>query len=299
MGLDVHALRFLLEARKAGVPMGRTATLGRQSLSVPPQLLARTLSEYGLPTSEADAHALIAKSGGYVDTLMIDKLGVEELTSFDASDYEQATVIHDMNQPIDERFYAQFDLVIDGGTLEHVFHFPTAIKNALSMVKQGGRFVMTAPANNAMGHGFYQFSPELLYRVCHPDNGFKVERMQILDLRLFRPRLFDVRDPADVHDRVMVTESRNPAILYVQAIRTEIVPIFAVTPQQSDYSERWDDHAAEPDKDKVYSRNGVGQSAALFLRRHIHHPLVQKLMWLRYKGFHRDSFSPRYFRRVR
>jgi|GEM_PF-4150963 len=167
------------------------------------------------------------------------------------------------------------------------------------MVKVGGRFIMFTPTNNAMGHGFYQFSPELMYRVCHPDNGYKIERMHILDLRLFRPRLYEVADPSDVRDRVMVTETRSPAILFVQAVRTESKPIFAVTPQQSDYSQRWDDHATEADKDKVYSKNSTGQKFALLLRRHIHNPLVQKLMWLRYKGFYPGSYSPRYFKRLR
>jgi len=242
MGLDKHTLRFILEARKQGISLNRTATLGRQTLAMFPKEIAALLTAYDKPISAIDAGKFL-ENGGYIDSLM-NHLGVTELTSFDASDYEDATYLHDMNQPIPEKFHEQFDLLIDGGTLEHIFNFPTAIKNALSMVKVGGRFIMFTPTNNAMGHGFYQFSPELMYRVCHPDNGYKIERMHILDLR-------------------------------------------------------WDDHATEADKDKVYSKNSTGQKFALLLRRHIHNPLVQKLMWLRYKGFYPGSYSPRYFKRLR
>ncbi len=297
MGLDMHGLRFVLEARKQGMSLGKTATLGRQTLAMSARDASRLLSEFDKPISMNLAHTFF-ENGSFVDTV-IRYLGAKSVTSFDASDYEGAAVIHDMNLPIPEELHERFDLVIDGGTLEHIFNFPTAIKNALSMVREGGRFIMLTPTNNAMGHGFYQFSPELLYRVCHPDNGYRVERMQILDSRLFRPRVYEVADPADIRDRVMVTEARRPAILLVQAVRTELKPIFANTPQQSDYSLRWEDHAADSAAAKVYSGSSIGQSLALFLRRHIHHPLVQQLLWLRYKGFYPGSYSPRYFKRIR
>ena len=58
----------------------------------------------------------------------------------------------------------QFDLVFDGGTLEHVFNFSTALKNCMHMVKPHGRFVSVTLPNNWCGHGFYQFSPELFFR---------------------------------------------------------------------------------------------------------------------------------------
>jgi len=67
--------------------------------------------------------------------------------------------------------------VIDGGTLEHVFNFPVAIKNAMQMVRAGGRLSLSPPANNYFGHGFYQFSPELFYRVLSAEKRVPLERM--------------------------------------------------------------------------------------------------------------------------
>jgi hypothetical protein len=43
-----------------------------------------------------------------------------EVSSVDASDYEGATIVHDLNIPIPRELVEQFDIVWDGGTLEHV-----------------------------------------------------------------------------------------------------------------------------------------------------------------------------------
>ena len=58
--------------------------------------------------------------------------------------------------------------MIDSGSLEHVFNISQALRNCLEMVESGGHFISIGPANNAMGHGFYQFSPELYFRILSP-----------------------------------------------------------------------------------------------------------------------------------
>ena len=97
----------------------------------------------------------------------------KDTISIDASAYENATMVHDMNLPVGDELKQKFSVVIDGGTLEHVFNFPTAIRNCMEMLKVGGHFFAHTMANNFMGHGFYQFSPELFYRVFSPENGFR------------------------------------------------------------------------------------------------------------------------------
>src|SRR5438477_418150 len=79
---------------------------------------------------------------------------------------------HDMNEPIPDKFKETYTAVLDGGSLEHVFNFPVAIKNCMEMVKVGGHYLAITPANNFFGHGFYQFSPELYFTVLSKENGF-------------------------------------------------------------------------------------------------------------------------------
>ena len=73
------------------------------------------------------------------------------------------------------------DLVFDGGTLEHVFNFTTALTTA-SRGPAAGPVRLGTMLNNWCGHGFYQFSPELFYRALSPENGFSVIEMYFADV---------------------------------------------------------------------------------------------------------------------
>lgn len=63
-----------------------------------------------------------------------------------------------------------FDIIFDGGTLEHVFNIPNAFKNIHLLLNKGGVFCRYGLLN-LTGHGFYDLSPELFFRWFY-DNGF-------------------------------------------------------------------------------------------------------------------------------
>lgn len=148
------------------------------------------------------------------------------------------TYIHDMNIEIPSSLDEQFTTVLDGGTLEHIFSFPTAIRNCMRMVVPGGHLLVTSPANNQAGHGFYQFSPELDFRLFSPAFGFQVEEMLISEPIRRKPRWYQVLDPAAVGRRCQFS-SRQAAYLFVRAQRVGPVPAFDLAPQQSDYTTAW------------------------------------------------------------
>ena len=72
----------------------------------------------------------------YADSFICKMLDIDELSIMDISDYEGAQIIHDLNFVIPERLEKKYDVVIDGGTLEHIFNFPIAISNCMKMVKE-------------------------------------------------------------------------------------------------------------------------------------------------------------------
>jgi SAM-dependent methyltransferase len=162
------------------------------------------------------------------------------MVSLDASAFEGAEIVHDLNQPVGENLKQRFDVVYDGGTLEHVFNFPVALQNCMEMVREGGRFITHTCANNWCGHGFYQFSPELFYSVFCEDNGFEVERMIVHAVGPYG-RWYEVANPSEIFSRIELI-TFYPVQMLVQARRVKIVPIFAKTPQQSDYVTRWEKH---------------------------------------------------------
>ncbi|MBX3291372.1 MAG: hypothetical protein KF881_00610 [Acidobacteria bacterium] len=233
MALDVNGVRFLLLAEKLGVSFGRTAMIGRQELSVDAGGLASELRRFG--RVDADPEAIIETGGGYAESFL-ELLGAQSSVSFDASDYEGASHVHDMNTVIGEEHRRRYSAVIDGGTLEHVFDFPTAIKNCMSMVEVGGHYLAITPTNNYSGHGFYQFSPELYFRVFSPANGFEVVRMMAFE-ETSDPKWYDVADPDAVRSRVTIINS-VPTLLLLIAKKTSEADVFR-TPQQSDYLAAW------------------------------------------------------------
>jgi SAM-dependent methyltransferase len=166
------------------------------------------------------------------------------LTVLDISDYESARLIHDLNRPVPAELHERFDVVIEAGSLEHIFNFPVAVGNLMRMLKVGGFMYLTVPANNLCGHGFYQFSPELMFRVFTPDNGFELKGVKIAQARFpgteLAPvrRVYEVADPVRVGSRVGLLSSR-PAMLMVEACKTSGVEPFRPPPQQSDYVAAW------------------------------------------------------------
>jgi hypothetical protein len=152
---------------------------------------------------------------------------------------ENATILHDMNLPLPDAYHDRFSLVMDGGSLEHVFHYTTALKNAMEAVVPGGHFLTVTPSNNLMGHGFYQFSPELFFRALSPVNGFEIHRALVYE-QPWKGNWYEVADPQQLRTRVELMNFR-PTYLVVCARKIASVPIFAQTPQQSDYTALWSD----------------------------------------------------------
>jgi hypothetical protein len=260
MGVGVATAEFLVEARQRGVRFDRTATIGRQWLLMGPVRVARMLNRHGqwpAGMSRRDFLAGFRADPGFVEPLL-RVLGAEDPVAIDASPYEGAALVRDLNEPVGEDLRERFSLVVDGGSLEHIFNVPVALRNYMEMVEVGGHLVIQTMANNAFGHGFFQFSPELFYRALSPENGFTVERVVVCENELsWREPLglkvaaehmgpwYEVRDPATVRERVEL-QTRRGTIVQVLARRTAAVPIFASTPQQSDYAATWADHAEQP-----------------------------------------------------
>lgn len=233
MGLNLNCVRLLFEARAAGVNFRRTLTLGRQSFACNPILFEALAASFRYKPSD---FSWLTSNGPTYSEGFFRMLGAEEVLALDASPYEGAQLVHDMNLPVGTDHHERFDVVMDGGALEHIFHFPTAVKNCMDMVKCGGHLLIITPINNYCGHGFYQFSPETFYRVFCPANGFEVSRAVAWEERI-SPRFYEVSDPARIKRRIELM-TRYPVLMLVVARKNHHVRDLAL-PQQSDYSTQW------------------------------------------------------------
>jgi hypothetical protein len=238
MGLDINSILFLIHARKQGIDFGDVLMIGRQQLMVYPSRIKQLLDGIGV---QSDLFAPGAPDTEFAEPLF-KALGARSVRSMDVSAFEGAEVLHDLNKPIGSNLKEKFDLVYDGGTLEHVFNFPVALQSCMEMVRPGGWLFLDTLANNWCGHGFYQFSPELFFSALSEENGYALEQMVAHAVGPYN-RWLEVSDPRKIRSRIELI-TWFPVNLKIRARRNKVVPVFATPPQQSDYVPRWTDQAS-------------------------------------------------------
>ncbi len=232
MGIDIHALNFLryVENKQS---FGDTITVGRQGLHVSESVVRQLIG--------ADSSF---RADVFCEKLLTEYFGAKVVESVDNNAYEGATHIHDMNEPLPKSLTKQFDTVIDGGCLEHLFNVPQALKNCSLLCKPNGQIVHILPANNFCGHGFWQFSPELFFSLYSKENGYHQTEVFVADLTRTK-HWYQVQQPKE-GKRVNILSSSS---LYV-LVRT-VLPTGSFTHsniQQSDYVYEWasaNHHAAK------------------------------------------------------
>ncbi len=233
MAIDTQAMRLLLAARCAGVDFARTLTFGRQAFFPKARHARRALQRSGLPI----AFGRIGPLRHCYGEQFLATLGVRTVEAMDASGYEGATIVHDLNLPVPAALEGRYSVVFDGGTTEHVFDFPQALRNAQRLLAVGGHFISLTAGNNLSGHGFYQISPELFFRVFSRANGFAIVAVLLADARP-GGKFYRVSDPAELGERVEFV-TRRPWLVGVIARKLSATERAASVPLQSDYVQAW------------------------------------------------------------
>ena len=179
MGLSKPALRLLAREHVRKPFRGPILTLGRQNVYATPDQVRTLLEEEGVaPAAIVAADELATRipsqaGSGYIsDVGYFRLLGIDdEVRALDYSAFEHADIVHDLNTPTPGELHGRFDLVLDSGTIEHVFDVRQTLANIVHLLKPGGRVIHISPANNFVNHGFYQFSPTLFFDY-YAVNGF-------------------------------------------------------------------------------------------------------------------------------
>jgi len=220
MGLDATGLAAVSLFRAEG-PLGHTLTLGRQRLACRPA----TLKAWGVQQDLFDSE--------WADSIFLDHLGSKSLASIDASGYEGASLLSDLNEPIPSELSGSFDSIIDLGTTEHIFDVHQAFLNIRDMCKVDGRILHVLPTNQQSGHGLYQFSPEFFFSLYSRSNGFSSTSVYVSSLR--HPLKWMALEPPHGGRRISIW-SRHPTNIIVI---TTLVARKHLSVNQSDYVTAW------------------------------------------------------------
>lgn len=190
----------------------------------------------------------------YYEEILSVVFDAKAMDSIDASGYEGASIIHNLNEPLktDKRFTA----ILDFGCLEHVFNFPVAVDNLINICEVNGHILHYLPANNCCGHGFYQFSPELFFSLYSPKRGFTKTQVFFVEWQDDPSVWYEVKSTVELRKRVkIVNESEGYLLVKTTKLAGAVSPLIE-PPTQSDYLVTWEGDGGSKEK-------GVGLTGKL------------------------------------
>ena len=235
MGISLNPLCFLVRHRDL-LKGSSIIVLGRQQINL--QNGDATFVDNLFFEADIDYNFESCVRQTFADELFL-KLGCSSVSYLDYSEYEGAQFLHDLNLPI-QNLEERFDIVIDGGTLEHVFNIPTAFLNINHILKLGGSLLSMSPANNWLGHGMYQFSPELFW-VGLGACGFDTKEVLIMVRNGIPRKFYSVPDTrVDGVRREIRIDSGIRTDIFAHSIKTHVSKQFdSMAAQQEDYKAQW------------------------------------------------------------
>jgi SAM-dependent methyltransferase len=248
MGLARAAINLLLHEARWRPFDGRVVTLGTQHVYATAsevRELAREAS-VALQGSGLELHqnAGLAERGFVSDRSLLTSLGFSDVVRVDVSNYEQCDELLDLNHPqTPDHLVEQFDVVLDSGTIEHVFDLPAALRHCCRLVKPGGRVIHLTPSSNCVEHGFYSVSPTLFHDFYRA-NGFELADIFLCRIPLDLQRgVWQVYDYLRSPQRMIPLGMLDDSIWFTWSVALAPGRFDNVTPQQGFYESTWR-HAA-------------------------------------------------------
>jgi len=267
MGIARVSARLLLAEAGKRPFSGRVLQLGRQHLYFTDRDLERWAPTHGVQlTSEYlqnnKREALL--NPWYNDSAYMDdgsffaRIGFERVESCDYSGDEEPTYLIDLNDPVPDSLIGKFDVVYDGGTLEHVFNIPNALKNVHLLLKDGGRIIHHSPSSNHVDHGFYMFSP-CLFVDYYATNSYKICEAQLVEYDKnweSQPCFVYNYVPGCIDDDLSFGGFDRGKLLLISLVAAKMEnSTCGITPQQGRYARTWQDRNLWNSSKESYERS--------------------------------------------
>lgn len=217
MGIGIQEINFLDFIHSKIGAFKSVATIGRQALILDNNQISRLIDKSSINTK-------------YCEDLLSIRYGATEVDSYDANNYEKATYIANFNNK--NSFEKKYDLVLDFGSLEHIFNTQQAFLNVATLCKKNGFIAHANPSNLFCGHGFYQFSPELYYSLYSKKNGFEDTVVFLANYQNIKNYWYLAHKPKEGNRSDFLSFNQLGALVFTKKI--EIKEKFDV--EQSDYS---------------------------------------------------------------
>ncbi|WP_102108513.1 hypothetical protein [Oceaniglobus roseus] len=211
MGVSLIPAMFLARNARHVTATGTGLILGRQRIHMPERTLDRfvaaaTLHGFRLSREE------ITQPDGFTETLFA-ALGYPAMQAMDFTAKEGAEHIRDLNRPVPASLHEAFDVVIDGGTTEHIFYIAQALDSCHAMLKPGGVMLSYVACDGWFGHGFFQTGPDVPWRYWHHARGYEMLEVSVVARRHPR-KIVPIPDPTGRHRGGEMAFSGPQMLLY-------------------------------------------------------------------------------------
>lgn len=164
MGLSRGDLNLLIKLINKHSLSGDIMTLGKVDLFVNKYDVNRLFKENGWPPT---CPTILN------DVSLFQAMGFKTVTSLDYTTFEGADLEQDLNCQLKNDLLNVSDVILDHGTIEHIFDVKQVLRNIYDLLRIGGTIVHIAPSNNLVDHGFYQFSPTF-FRDYYSTNSWEI-----------------------------------------------------------------------------------------------------------------------------
>ena len=252
MGFLPSHLRMLIRAHRRHAFRGPVCTLGNQetwasyadledlfhAADYPYQKVDRVYRHTSKMFAEQPVLRDLARDFVHAK-VFFQMLGIDEYVDVDAFEFDKPALIFDLNHTIPGSLADSFRLVIDGGTVEHIFDVRQVLTNIVRLLQVGGHVVHMASFE--MDHGFYALSPCLFFDF-YGANGFSDFTCFVLQfdyehiLTSYRERVpcFEYHYGMQVEE--LLDRKRRPAIFFVARKERQVGEV--IVPFQGIYSRR-------------------------------------------------------------
>lgn len=168
----VEALaRFLVAIHKEQPITGNVLALGKQTIKLSINKLIEIFKENSceinpnldLNNLKKDISSRFRETDSMDDSTFFKFFSDLNYQTLDVTDYEGASIIHDLNNPIPTELEGQFDFIIDGGTFDHLFDLKNCFENVVKLMKPDGRIFQWNAASNYSNAGYLSFSADYFY----------------------------------------------------------------------------------------------------------------------------------------
>lgn len=204
MGVGTSAARHIMQMCRAQRLRGSVLGLGRITFQIDEYRLNQLLDDYnfyetaGFDAAEradiserlnqlkvSDSHlshdVRFRAKNRISDFYFFAALGFDVIESVDKNKFDGSTYSYDLNQrDVSTEIPRKYNLVIDAGTMEHVFDTVSFLKNVFDLLEIGGCVIHHSPSNNHCDHGYFQFSPQLFH------DYYTANRFDLIDLKFVR-----------------------------------------------------------------------------------------------------------------